>query len=130
MKAKSAEGFSIVELIIAIVVGVTFIGSMNLVVDNYNNLSRRTRNLVLANSFADGKVEALRNDGYNALNIGTTDLSSQLPSQLPKPASSSLTIAQAQPGIKQVDISLTYNDQGITRTYNYRTYIGELGVGQ
>lgn len=127
---KSSDGFSIIELIIAIVVGVTFIGSMNLIVDNYNNLSRRTRNLVLANSFADGKAEELRNDGYNSLSIGNTDISSQLPTQLPTPDSSSLTISQAQPGLKQVDILITYNDQGITRTYSYRTYIGELGVGQ
>lgn len=127
---KSSDGFSIVELVIAIVVGVTFIGSMNLVVDNYDNLSRRDRNLVLANSFAEGEMEALRNQGYNSLSAGTTDISGQLPTQLPTPRSSSLTISQPQAGLKQIKVSLTYNDQGASRTYNYTTDIGELGVGQ
>ncbi len=127
---KSPDGFSIVELIIAIVVGVTFIGSMNLVVDNYNTLSRRDRNLVLANSFAEGEVEGLRNQGYNSLSTGTTDISAQLPAQLPAPHSSSLTISQPQAGLKQVVVSVTYNDQGTSRTYHYTTDIGELGVGQ
>ena len=127
---KNSDGFSIVELIIAIVVGVTFIGSMNLVVNNYNNLSRRDRNLVLANSFAEGEMEALRNQGYNSLSTGTSDISGQLPAQLPAPRSSSLTISQLPAGLKQVVVSVTYNDQGASRTYNYTTDMGELGVGQ
>lgn len=129
MKPKDEAGFSIVELIIAMVVGVTFISSMNLVVDNYTTLGKRSRNLVLANSYAEAKIEGLRNSGYNALTAGTTSLTAELPSQLPS-RSGTMTITQNQPGLKQVDISIGYNDLGVTRAYSYRTYVGELGVGQ
>ncbi|MGH7156553.1 MAG: hypothetical protein ACREGG_00320 [Candidatus Saccharimonadales bacterium] len=129
MKPKQAAGFTIVELIISIVVGVTFISSMNLVTDNYTNLGKRARNLVLANSFAEAEIEQLRNNTYNSLNIGTASLASQLPSQLPD-ASGSMTVSQAQTGLKQIDLTISYNDLGTTRTFTYRTYEGELGVGQ
>jgi len=127
---KNSEGFSIVELIISIVVGVTFISSMNLVVNNYTNLGKRGRNLVLANSYAEAKMEALRNKGFQSIAIGKSDLTSELPSQLPQPRSASLIVSQPQAGLKQVDVSVSYNDLGISRSYSYRTYIGELGVGQ
>ena len=129
MKQKNETGFSIIELIIAMVVGVTFISSMNLVVDNYTTLGKRSRNLVLANSYAEAKIEGLRNNGYNTLTIGSTNLTSELPSQLPS-RSGTMTISQSQPGLKQVDISISYSDLGVTRAYSYRTYVGELGVGQ
>lgn len=111
------------------VVGILFISSMNLVTDNYNDLSRQTRNLVLVNSYAESKVEGLRNTGYNGINTGTTDISSELPSQLSHP-SGTMTVSQPQAGLKQIDLSISYYDNGINRTYTYRTYIGELGVGQ
>lgn len=129
MNKKDAAGFSIVELILAIVVGVSFIASLNLVTDNYTALGKRARNLVLVNSYAEAKVEGLRNSGYNSLSIGTTDITSELPNQLPG-RSGSLVISQPQNGIKQVDVSVSYKDGTINRTYAYRTYIGELGVGQ
>lgn len=127
---KNSEGFSIVELIISIVVGVTFISSMNLVVNNYTNLGKRGRNLVLANSYAEAKMEALRNKGFQSIALGTSDLTSELPSQLPQPRGATLIVSQPQAGLKQVDVSVSYNDLGISRSYSYRTYIGELGVGQ
>jgi hypothetical protein len=129
MKSKNSSGFSVVELIIAIIVGVSFISSMNLVTDNYTNLGKRARNLVLANSYAEAKVEGLRNNGYNSLTVGSTSLNSELPSQLLH-HSGTLTISQPQTGLKQIDVSISYTDEGISRSYTYRTYIGELGVGQ
>jgi type II secretory pathway pseudopilin PulG len=129
MNQKSAAGFSIVELILAIVVGVSFIASLNLVTDNYTTLGKRARNLVLVNSYAEAKVEGLRNTGYNSLNPGTSDITSELPSQLPG-RSGSLTVTQEPDGIKQLDLAISYKDGTIDRDYTYRTYIGELGVGQ
>lgn len=128
--ARSQAGFSIVELVVAIVVGVLFLSSINLIVNNYIHIGLRGRNLTLANSFASGKVEALRNAGYNSLDAGTSDISSELPPQLTSPKSGSMTISQPQTGLKQIDISITYSDDGVNRTSSFRTYIGELGVGQ
>jgi type II secretory pathway pseudopilin PulG len=127
---KGQQGFSIVELVVAIVVGTLFILSTSLIINNYIHLGQRGRNLTIANSYAEGKIEALRNTGFNALTDGTTSVSGELPAQLSQPKSGSLTISEPQAGLKQVSLSVTYSDDGVSRTYNYETYIGELGVGQ
>jgi prepilin-type N-terminal cleavage/methylation domain-containing protein len=122
-------GFSIVELLVAIVVGGLFVLSVNTAITNYTYLGQQSKDLILANSFAEGKVEELRNIGYNGLTVGTTDLSSQLPTALNGPRSASLHITNPITGIKQVDISISYTQRG-QKSYSYTTYIGELGVGQ
>lgn len=128
-KKISNEGFSIVELIIAIIVGTGFFLTINSAVNSYVHLATRNRSLVLANSFAEGEVEALRNQGYNSINTGITSLTSQMPSGLHSPKSSSMTVTTPTAGIKKIDITVTYKDQ-VSRSFSYTTYIGELGVGQ
>lgn len=125
----SESGFTIVELIIAMIVGTGFIIMTNSAVNDYTHLATRTRQLTLANSFAEGEFESLRNSGYNSLNAGTTDISSQLPAGLQSPKNASLVVSSPTSGIKQVDLTISYSDQAV-RTYSYTTYIGELGVGQ
>ncbi len=128
MNRPNSDGFSIVELILSITVGVIFIAAVTQIVNNYISLGQKSRNVILANSYVEGKVETLRNIGYNGLNAGTTDLSAELPSQLPTPRSASMTVSAPSNGLKQADISVTYNDKGKTQTYSYTTYIGELSV--
>lgn len=130
MKRPNSDGFSIVELILSITIGVIFIVAVTQIVNNYISLGQKSRNVILANSYVEGKVETLRNIGYNGLNAGTTDLSTELPSQLPAPRSASLTITTPSNGLKQADISVTYNDKGKNQTYSYGAYIGELSVVQ
>jgi len=130
MKHSNSEGFSIVELILSITIGVLFITSLTQITNNYVSLGQKSRNVILSNSYVEGKVEALRNIGYNGLNIGTTDLSSELPAQLPTPRSAAMTVTSPSNGLKQADISVTYNDKGKTQTYSYTTYVGELSVVQ
>jgi prepilin-type N-terminal cleavage/methylation domain-containing protein len=123
-------GFTIVELLVAIAVGAIVTISLNQVVTSYVHVAQRGRYLNLANSYAEAKVEALRNSGYGSLSTGTSNISGELPSQLPRDRSASMTVSSPSGGIKQVDISVSYKDQGQSNTYSYTTYIGELGVGQ
>lgn len=104
--------------------------SASLIIGNYSHLSGRGRNLVLSSSFVEAKVEALRSIGYNGLGDGTSDIGNELPAELAQPRSASLQISAQGAGLRQIDIIVTYSDQGTPRTYSYRTYIGELGVGQ
>lgn len=123
-------GFTIVELLVAIAVGAIVTASLSQVVTSYIHVAQRGRYLNLANSYAEAKMEALRNTGYNGLSLGTTNVSGELPSQLPPGRSASMTISSPSDGLKEVDISISYNDQGQQNNYSYTTYVGELGVGQ
>lgn len=127
---KPQAGFTIVELIIAMVVGSIFAATMTVLVINQARLSESSRDLTLSNSYAETKIEALRSAGYNNLSNGTTDITSELPNELNEPRSGSQVISDFTTGIKQVDISITYSDQGTAKTSEYRTFVGELGVGQ
>jgi len=127
---KQQAGFTIVELLVCIAVAAVVIASLNQVVDSYVHVGQRGRWLNLANSYVEGKVEALRNVGYNGISTGTTSLTSELPSALPPSRSASMTVTSPQSGIKKVDITVSYKDQGQTQAYAYTTYMGELGVGQ
>jgi len=130
MKAKNTAGFTIVELLVTIALSGIIIGSLSQVVTTYLHLSQRGRFLNLANSYAEAKVETLRNLGYNDISLGTTNISSELPSQLPPTRSASMVVTSPSGGIKQVDLTVTYKDQGQSNSYGYTTYVGELGVGQ
>lgn len=127
---KNQTGFTLVELLVCIVVAAIVISSLNQVVDSYVHVGQRGRWLNLANAYVEGKVEALRNTGYNGVSTGTSSLTSELPSALPPSRSASMTVTAPQTGIKQIDITVSYKDQGQTQSYAYTTYMGELGVGQ
>lgn len=129
MKSKS-EGFTTVEILTATIVAAIIVAGASMIIGNYSHLGNKGRNLVLSNSFIEAKTEALRSIGYSGLNDGTTDISAELPPELMQPRSASLQISSQGSGLKQVDISVSYSDQGTQRTYSYRTYVGELGVGQ
>ncbi len=128
---RPAEGgFTLVELLVTIAVAAVVTLSLNQIVTNYVHLNERGRYLNLANSFAEAKIETLRNQGFNALNTGTTSLTSQLTTQLPPSRSASMTVTSPTAGLKQVDLTVSYKDQGKIVSYTYTTYVGELGVGQ
>ena len=129
LKTKT-DGFTIVELITAIVIGALFITAVSTLITNNGRISQRARDTTAANSFAENKIEALRSTGYASLSNGTTDITSDMPNELRSPRSASVAISSVSTSIKKIDITIAYNELGETRTYNYTTYIGELGVGQ
>lgn len=118
------------EALVAIAVAAIVTGVLSQVVTSYVHVAQRGRYLNLANAYVEAKVEALRNIGYNGLTPGTTSLTSELTSQLPRSRSASMTIATPSGGLKKIDITISYNDQGQNNSYGYTTYIGEIGVGQ
>ncbi len=125
-----SEGFTLVEILVVIAVAAVVIVSLNSVVTGYMHVAQRGRNFSLANAYVEAKAEALRNNGYNSLNLGTSSLTSELPAQLPPSRAASMVVTSPSGGLKQVDITVSYKDQGQTNSYAYTTYIGELGVGQ
>ncbi len=123
-------GVTIVELIVAITISSIIIGGVSLIIGSQVHLSQRGRDLVVANAYAERKIESIRSAGFLNLTDGTTDVTTELPSELNSPRSGQLVVSTPSTGMKKVDLSITYNDQGSSRTYSYTTYVGELGVGQ
>lgn len=130
MAKKAENGFTIIELLVAIaVVGIlvpTLVGFVN----SLNRINDRAHDLAIINSLAENKVESLRSMGFTALNDGSTDFSSQLPPTIGSPKTASYSVVSENSSIKRIDIEITYNDHGDNKTMTYRTYVGEIGVGQ
>ena len=132
LKTENSAGFTVVELVTAIVVMGLVIPAVSIALTNLAVVNRQARDQTLANFIAQNKVETLRSAGYNSLASGTTDFTTSLPSTMGAPKSASYTVTNDSPatGIKKVDISITYTEYGKTRSLSYRTYVSELGVGQ
>ncbi|MEX2006582.1 MAG: prepilin-type N-terminal cleavage/methylation domain-containing protein [Candidatus Saccharimonadales bacterium] len=127
---QKRHGFSIVELLVAIIVGGIFVMILAQLINISVYTAVKSRDVTLANAFVEAKSEALRSQGYNAISLGTSDISSGLPSKLSKPNSASLEVTQPSEGLKKLYITISYTNQGTSLSYNYTTYIGELGVAQ
>lgn len=129
LKTKET-GFTIVELIVALFVASSLVGSVQLIYTNQTYLAQRARDLALANAYVEGKVESLRSKGFLGLSDGTTDITAQLPTELNAPRSGSMQVSSPSSGIKRVVIDINYNSQGADKSVTYTTNIGELGAGQ
>ena len=129
--AKTTEtGFTVIELLIAIAVVGILVPTLSEFVNTLNRFNDRARDLTLVNSLAENKVESLRSIGYSSIGNGTTSFENELPTSIGRPRSADYTVTTPNTGIKQIDLTISYNDHGTTQTVVYRTYIGELGVGQ
>lgn len=130
MIERTSKGFTIVELIVAMVVGTIVVASASLIIISQVHLSQRGRDLIILNAYVENKIESLRSIGYLGLSDGTTDIAGELPAELNAPRSGTLQISPQSTGLKKIDVSISYNDQGANRIYSYSTFLGELGVGQ
>lgn len=99
-------------------------------VNTLNRFNDRARDLTVVNSLAENKVESLRSIGFSGINTGATSFVSELPASIGSPRTATYTVTVPNTGIKQIDLVISYNDHGTTQSVNYRTYVGELGVGQ
>lgn len=124
------DGYTIVELIVSLVVATILIMALNAVVTSHIYISQRNRDLVLANAFAESKIESLRSIGFLGLSNGTTVLTNELPNELSTPRSATQEISSQAVDIKLITLTITYNEQGKTQSQVYKTFVGELGVGQ
>lgn len=129
MQHKQA-GFTIVELIVTIVLIGLLIPAIVMTITALDTINDRARDLSSVHALAENKAESLRSISFTGLANGTVSFTNELPSSLASPRAASYTITSATPALKQVDIHISYNDHGQNRTIDYRTYIGELGVGQ
>lgn len=127
---KKQVGFTVIEVLIGIGLFGVIMPSIIIGVVGVSRLNDRAADLTRANVIAEEKIESLRSAGYNALNDGTTNFESELEPTFTKPRSAVYTISTPSPGIKHIEVSIQYTDQGTSRTLSYRSIITELGVAQ
>jgi Tfp pilus assembly protein PilE len=128
--AKSFLGFTIIEMLVGIALFGLIIPSIAIAVASIGFINDRARDLAYANVLAENKIEQIRSAGYNATALGTTSFSSELPATFASPKSASYTVSAPSTGVKEIGVTITYNDHNRTRTLTYKGLITELGVGQ
>lgn len=131
---NSNSGFTTVELVVGIIVGAILVLSVSVVLVNLSRTNARARDLAVANAAIENKAESLRSQGFlalSALGDGTYNWdASEIPDDLTQSSGTYTIDSTLEPGLLQIQLELTYNDQGPLRTLEYSTYITELGVGQ
>jgi len=134
---RREDGFTILEIVVAIVVAGIFSIGLTTMILNIQTVNDKAKDLVIANSFIQDKTEEIRAGGHVSLINGNYDITDELPNGLAPPRSATYVVADetinssvANVGLKLITFNVQYDDDGSTRTIEYATYIGELGVGQ
>jgi prepilin-type N-terminal cleavage/methylation domain-containing protein len=131
MLRSNKSGFTLVELLITIlVIGVVFTGLSNIFI-SIQEAQVQTGYLESATRAAQRQIESLRNSNYNNLTAGQTlTFTDQLPQTLPPGSSGSVVVSEPSPGIKRVDVTVSYNYAGKDRDVKLSSLIGVIGIVQ
>ncbi len=130
MKQKQEDGFTIVELLITIV----FLGIVALAISqlfiSIGAIQAKTQRLDSATHAAKTQIESLRNNNYSSLTNGSTlDFSSELPDNLPN-GQGTVQVSEPTPGLKRVDVTVTYLDGSQNRDVALSSLVGIIGISQ
>lgn len=130
MKTKLQSGFTLVELIVAIAVtGLITVSIVNLYI-NIEQTQRKTYRTELATRAGERQVESLRNAQFNSLEPGVDiDFTSELPDELHS-SSGIVAVSEPSPGLRRVDVTITYTEGSDTQTVKQSSLIGVIGIGQ
>ena len=124
-------GFTLVELLVTIMVLGIVIASLGGLYYIMQITAVQSQHLDLAIRAARTEIEDLRNNGYDALNPGSTiTFTSSLPAQLPPSKTGTAVVSQPQPGLRRVDVTVAYTDYGKSETVELSSNIGIIGIGE
>ncbi|CAN5119631.1 hypothetical protein BH09PAT3_BH09PAT3_2800 [soil metagenome] len=127
---KQDGGFTLVEIVVAIMMLGVAIASISSIFISIRNVQLQTALYDSANRAAAREIESLRNDSYAGLVAGQTiNFTNDLPTILPN-RSGSAVISAPSDGLRRVDATVTYKAQGKTRTVTLSSLIGEIGITQ
>ncbi len=127
------SGFTLIEIVVVILVSSVMMVGLATTAQTIRQVNARARDVALVNSIAEDKIEEIRSQTFVALVDGEYDFTDELPQTLTENRLAEYEISSpdaGNPAIKQVRVSITYNDFNDPVTYDYTTLIGELGVGQ
>ena len=123
------SGFTVVELVLTIVAFSFIATGIAGIFLTIQSVQRQTAYLQSATRAANDEVESLRNNNYNQL-IAGTNLTFAPPTNIPSPSSGNVSISEPIPGIKRVDVTVTYTDHGATKQVEMSSLIGVIGISK
>lgn len=124
-------GFTLVELLVTIIVLGIIITSLGSLYYITQILEVQSQHYDLAVRAARTEIEQLRNNGYDALTPGTPiNFTASLPSALPSNKSGSAAVTEPSPGLRRIDVTVSYTDYGKAETVMLSSDIGIIGIRQ
>ena len=129
-QSNSQSGFTIIEMLVTIILFAILVPTIVGFINTISSLNDRAKDTAVVNSLVENKIESLRSAGFRTIDTGSTDFSTELPSILSNPKSASYNVTEISPSVKQIDITVNHTTAGGLNTLTYRTYVGEIGVGQ
>lgn len=127
---KNEEGFTLVELVATVaVLGIITLGIANLFY-SIQYIQRQSNYLDRATRAAQRQVEVLRNNSYNSLPLGQSSFTNELPDSLPNNRTGTIAVSEPSPGLKRVDVTVSYNDGGKQQQVTLSSLIGVIGLSQ
>ena len=131
MKKSFSAGYTLVELLVTIIViGIVF-ASLSSIFINIQKTQVQTAHLESATRAAQRQIESLRNSNYNNLIAGENiDFTNTLPESLPQGSTGTVAVSEPSPGIKRVDVTVSYSYSGSTRNVSLSSLIGVIGIVQ
>ena len=135
LKIKNSKGFSLVELLLAIVIistSVFLIGNL----PNSLGLVTKSKHLSIAREIASKQIEDKRSISYANLVPDTSSISDSRLLTLPS-SSGTVIVADCSPTIctnsehvKKITVTVNWKDNNKTQTVTLDTFIGEGGINQ
>lgn len=128
---KQRDGFTLVELLVTIIViGLVFAGLSNIFI-SIQRAQVQTSYLESATRAAQRQVESLRNSNYNSLVVGENiNFSDSLPDTLPSNSTGNVVVTEPSPGLKRVEVTVSYTYGGDSRDVTLSSLIGVIGIVQ
>lgn len=127
---NTQSGFTLVELIIT----ATYVASVSAAIVGIfitvNKLNKHARNLSIATAIAQQKIETDRDAGYSAI-PASDDFTAKLPTNFGSPKSAVATfsdLSPAQAGLKQLDVVISWKDNGGTKHVQLSTLVAQQGI--
>lgn len=128
---QTNEGFTLIELLVTILVLSIVITSLGGMYYLMQTTETKSQHYDLAVRAARTEIEDLRNNGYDSLASGSSiNFTTQLPAQLPTNKSGTVAVSEPMPGLRRVDVTITYTEFGVQQDIELSSDIGVIGLGQ
>lgn len=128
---KNTHGFTIPELLVVMaIIGVLIAGIASVFI-SAGQTQARARLLDTATRAGQLQIESLRNYNYTNLTPGEDiNFTDTLPSTLPPDKQGIVRVSEPEPGLRRVDVEITYTTQGREERVALSSMIGILGIAQ